>query len=398
MAPHVGVGLLGAGWMGSLHTAAYRRVADHFPALGVRPELVIAADPSPARAKSAQRDLGYRETTQDWRAVIDHPEVTAVSITTPNALHRDMALAAAAAGKHIWGEKPLGRSPDETAEIAAACQAAGVVTTVGFNYRHAPLVQHAQRLLAAGELGPLTRYRSSFLCDYASHPDGALTWRFSREQAGLGVLGDLMSHVVDMAHYLIGPIVRVCAQTATLIPDRPELPSGVGTHFAIVAGGRRKAVENEDWAAALVQFANGLFGSLEVSRVTAGPHAALEFDVHGHDGALSWNFERLNELRRFQRPARPEHDSGYTTVLAGPHHPDFAAFQPGTGNSMGFADLKVIEAHTFLRSILDGVSRAPAASDAVAAGGVITAMQRSAATSAWADVQKRPRVGSEVSG
>jgi len=379
--------------MGAMHSAAYRRVGDHFPSLGIKPRLVIAADDSPQRAQRATRELGYEHATTDWRVAIEHPDVDVVSITAPNALHREMALAAAAAGKHVWGEKPLGRSPGETAEIVAACDAAGIVVNVGFNYRHAPLVQHARNLIAAGELGAVTRYRGAFLSDYASNPDGALTWRFSREQAGLGVLGDLMSHVVDMAHLLVGPIRRLCAQTATLIPDRPVLPPGVGTHFTVVEDGPRGPVENEDWASALIEFAGGLRGTLEVSRVATGPHAAMEFDVHGHDGALSWSFERLNELRRFQRPPAPDRDGGYTTVFAAPHHPDFSAFQPGAGNGMGFADLKVIEARTFLQGIRDGAQRPPAAADALAAARVIGAMERSAATDAWVDVNEPAPAG-----
>ncbi|QEC50442.1 Gfo/Idh/MocA family oxidoreductase [Baekduia soli] len=385
MGRQIGIGLLGAGWMGAMHSAAYRRVSGHFPALGLEPRLVIAADDAPGRAERAVRELGYEQATSDWRAVIAHPEVEAVSLTAPNALHREMALTAAAAGKHVWGEKPLGLWPHETAEIAEACAAAGIMTTVGFNYRHAPLVQHAAGLLAGGELGPLTRYRGAFLCDYASHPDGALTWRFLREQAGLGVLGDLMSHVVDMAHLLVGPIVRVCAQSATIIAERPLLPPGTATHFAVAPDGPRARVENEDWAAALVEFEGGLRGTLEVSRVATGPHAAMEFDVHGTDGALSWSFERLNELRRHRRPA-PGEDGGYATVYAAPHHPDFAAFQPGAGNAMGFSDLKVIEARGFLESIRDGMPRAPEATDALAAARVVAAMARSVEVEGWVAV------------
>src|SRR5438034_543710 len=188
----IGIGLLGAGWMGDLHTAAYKRTRDHYPELGVEPRLVMVADQSAERARQARDRLGYAAWTIDWREVLEHPEVDAVSITTPNFMHREMALAAAAAGKHFWGEKPLGRFPAETAEIAAAAERAGVMTTVGFNYRHAPVVQHARDLIARGELGEITHYRGFFLSDYASHPQGALSWRFSRELAGLGVLGDLM--------------------------------------------------------------------------------------------------------------------------------------------------------------------------------------------------------------
>jgi predicted dehydrogenase len=380
----IGIGLLGAGWMGELHTGAYKRVLDHYPDLGVEPRLVIAADQTSERALDARDRLGYAEATTDWREVLAHPDVDAVSITTPNFMHREMALAAAAAAKHFWGEKPLGRFPAETAEIAAAADRAGVMTTVGFNYRHAPVVQHARNLIAQGALGEITHYRGFFLSDYASHPLGALSWRFSRELAGLGVLGDLMSHAVDMAHFLLGPIARVSTQRATIISERPVMPMGAGTHFSIIEGGELAPVENEDAASSLVQFESGLRATLEASRVCVGPHARMGFEVHGTDGALAWCFERLNELEFF----RAGEDPGYATVYASPRHPDFANFQPGTGNTMGFSDLKVIEGKRFLESIRDGIPSAPSAADAHASARVIDAMVRSSDRDAWVEVEE----------
>ncbi len=383
----IGIGLLGAGWMGDLHTVGYQQAPYHYPDLGVEPRLVIAADQSPDRAEAASARLGYEQATTDWREVIAHPEVDAVSITSPNFMHREMALAAAAAGKHFWGEKPLGRNPAETAEIVAAASAAGICTTVGFNYRHAPVVQHARNLISEGQLGEITHYRGFFLCDYASHPLGALSWRFLRDQAGLGVLGDLMSHVVDMAQYLLGPIARVSAQQATLIPMRPKMPTGAGTHFSIVENGEMAPVENEDAASSLIRFESGLHGTLEASRVIVGPHARMGFEVHGTTGALGWDFERLNELQLF-RAGGPTDDVGYATVMAALHHPDFANFMPGAGNTMGFQDLKIIEAKLFLESIRDGVSQPPSATEALASAQVIDAMVRSIEHESWADVNE----------
>ncbi len=382
----IGIGVLGAGWMGDMHAAAYKRLRCHYPELGVEPRLVIVADQSAERARQARDLHGFREWTTAWREVLEHPEVDAVSITTPNFMHREMALAAAAAGKHFWGEKPLGRFPVETAEIAAAVAAAGICTTVGFNYRHAPVVQHARNLIAGGEIGQITHYRGYFLCDYASHPLGALSWRFSRELAGLGVLGDLMSHAVDMAHYLAGPIARVTAQQSTLITERPKMTMSTGsTHFSVVENGDLVPVENEDAASSLVRFESGLRGTLEASRVIVGPHARMGFEVHGTNGALEWDFQRLNELLLYRVPKGTD-DAGYSTVMAAPHHPDFARFQPGVGNSMGFSDLKVIESKLFLESIRDGSARPPSAADALASARVIDAMVRSIEQETWVDV------------
>src|SRR5207245_4490060 len=160
------------------------------------------------------------------------------------------------------GEKPLGRFPEETAEIAAAAEAAGIRTIVGLNYRHPPAVQYAKRLIDDGTLGEITRYRGCFLADDGHDPRGALSWRFLRELAGLGVLGDLTSHVADMAQFLIGPIARVTAQAEPQLTKRPKVQMGSGTHFAVVEGGGLGAVENEDVVMSLVQLPSGVRGSL----------------------------------------------------------------------------------------------------------------------------------------
>jgi predicted dehydrogenase len=386
----VGIGLLGVGWMGDLHTASYRRVRDHYPECDAVPRLVVAADEVEDRARQAVARLGYEEWTTEWRDVIAHPDVEAVSITAPNFMHVEMARAAAEAGKHFWGEKPLGRSPHETAEIAAAAEAAGVRTIVGLNYRHAPAVQRARDLIRSGELGEINHFRSHFLAGYANRAQGALSWRFLREQAGLGVLGDLMSHAVDLAQYLVGPIVRVSAQSAILIPRRPKAAMGSGTHFSVVEGGELGDVENEDWVAALVEFESGLRGILEASRVVVGPDCRYTFEANGTEGAVLWNFERMNELE-VSRPF-PDGELGYSTILMGPKHADFARFLPGTGIPMGYNDLKVTEAYLFLQSIADGEQREPGAREMLAAAKVLAAMERSSQSGSWEDVTDLPVV------
>src|SRR5947209_7441958 len=215
MSKALGIGVIGMGWMGLVHSRSYRAMADRFFESGLRARLVICADEVAERARQAQERLGFERWTTVWREVVADPEVQVVNITTPNYLHREIAEAAAAAGKHIFCEKPVGRGPSETAAIAAAARRAGVLTWVGYNYRWVPLVQFARQLVAAGKLGCLTHYRGRFLVDYGSNPDSVLSWRFRREQAGLGTLGDLMSHVIDMAHLLAGPVARVVGNRHT---------------------------------------------------------------------------------------------------------------------------------------------------------------------------------------
>src|SRR5579884_2024595 len=256
MTREIGIGLLGVGWMGRLHSSSYLRVPAHYPDCDGVARLVVAADEVESRARGAVEQLGYERWTTDWRDVVADPEVDALSIVAPNFLHRDMALASAAAGKPFWAEKPLGRFPHETAEIAAAAEDAGVVTIVGLNYRHAPAVQHARALVASG------------------------------------TLADLGSHAIDLAQFLLGPIVRVTATTALLIPRRPLATMGEGTHFSVVEDGAELGdVENEDWAAALVEFERGVKGTIELSRVLVGAEARYAFEVNGTEGAVGWDFE-----------------------------------------------------------------------------------------------------------
>ena len=380
MGRKLGIGVVGLGWMGRVHTASYRRLVEHFPELGVEPRLVIASDLAASRRAHAEL-LGFEATTADWRAVVEHPEVEAVSVTTPNAMHREVALAAIAAGKHVWVEKPVGRGLDDTLAVAEAAERAGVVSGVGFCYRFAPAVQHAKRLIDAGEIGDVNHYRGTFLADYANRPDAAASWRFFRADAGSGALGDLMAHIVDMTHHLVGPIERLSGRTATMIPRRPPLAAGTGTHFSRVETDELVDVDNEDWAAALVEL-GGAVGSLEASRVIVGPHVAMRFEVHGTKGALAWELERMNELERFQL-AENGGDEGYMRVVAGAQHPDFAAFQPGAGVPMGYDDLRVLEARTFVAAVARGEQDAPGLAEMVATARVLDAIERSARSGGW---------------
>jgi predicted dehydrogenase len=372
--------------MGDVHSRAYGRVPAHFPDCAGKARLVVAADESEARARHAVDVLGYEEAVTDWHEVIAHPGVEAVSVTSPNFLHREMALAAIEAGKAIWVEKPVGASPQETAQVAGAAARAGVISTVGLNYRQAPAVQHARDLIAAGALGEVNHFRFQFLAAYAANPMGALSWRFSRELSGAGIIADLGSHAVDLLQFLLGPVTRTWATSAILIQRRPKVEPGTGTHFTVVEEPAEFGdVENEDWCAATVELASGVRGTVELSRVMVGAHARYVFEVNGTQGAVRWDFERMNELERFT--LNPGGDDGLMRVHAGPQHPDFAAFQPGQGLPMGYDDLKVIEANTFLQSVADGRQRPPGLAEMLATANVLDAISRSTESGAWEDVR-----------
>lgn len=225
MVDALGVAVVGFGWMGRVHTQAYSRVRHHYPQLALRPELVTVAEEVPGRAEEAAAQFGFATAVRDWREVAADPRIGAVSITAPNFLHREIGVAMAEAGKHIWIEKPVGLTAADAGAVADAVAKAGVQGTVGFNYRNAPAVEAARELIASGELGTVTHVRVRLFSDYAAHPEGALTWRYERERGGSGVLGDLASHGADLARYLLGDIESLTADTAIFVPERAR-PTG----------------------------------------------------------------------------------------------------------------------------------------------------------------------------
>ena len=383
MVDTLGVAVVGFGWMGRVHTQAYARVRHHYPRLSLVPELVTVAEEVPGRAEEAAAQFGFASTTRDWREVAADPRIKAVSITAPNFLHREIGVAMAEAGKHIWIEKPVGLTAEDAGAVADAVAEAGVQGTVGFNYRNAPAVEAARELIASGEIGTVTHVRIRLFSDYAAHPEGALTWRYERERGGSGVLGDLASHGTDLARHLLGDITSLTADTAIFLPERAR-PTGATAGHSRASGGEVGPVENEDYVSCLLRFASGARGVLEACRVSVGEQNNYGFEVHGTKGAVFWDFRRMNELGISR--GTTYQDQSVTTVYVGPGHGEFAAFQPGAANAMGYDDLKVIEAYRFLRSVAEGTPHGATLMDAVHSAAALDAMTRSASSGAWSDV------------
>jgi predicted dehydrogenase len=290
----------------------------------------------------------------------------------------------AEAGKHIWIEKPVGLSAADARAVADAVARAGVQGAVGFNYRNAPAVEAARELIASGELGTVTHVRIRLFSDYAAHPEGALTWRYEKERGGSGVLGDLASHGADLARFLLGDIESLTADTAVFIPERAR-PTGATAGHTRATGGEPGPVENEDYVNCLLRLASGARGVLEACRVSVGEQNNYGFEVHGTRGAVFWDFRRMNELgvsrgTTFQ-------DQPVSTVYVGPGAGEYGAFQPGAANGMGYDDLKVIEAHRFLRSIAEGKPYGATLADAVHSAAALEAMTESAESGTWVSVR-----------
>ena len=381
----IGIGVIGFGWMGQAHSRAYRDIPVYYPESGIRPRLVAVADNVPARVELAKTNFGFESGMADWHELIARDDIDVVDITAPNALHQELVEAAAAAGKHIACEKPVGISPEATAAIELAARRAGVISSCGYNYRWAPLVQYTHRLVEDGRLGELTHYRGRFFSMYGRDRLGLLSWRFLQEEAGYGVLSDIMSHAIDMAQYLCGPIRRVVAVKDTFVKERPLPTPGTGTHYDRgKPGDPTGAVTNEDYVGALVEFENGVRGTLEADRSMFGPQSSMAFEVNGSKGAASWDHEKLNQLRLYLPEEQPT--DGFIEVLAGDAFPNQANIVPGGGNSLGFEDMKLIEALEFLRSVEAERRHRPDFGDALANASVAAAMVRSWSSGRWEDV------------
>jgi predicted dehydrogenase len=380
----IGVGVIGFGWMGRVHAQAHARLRHHFPDLGLVPQLVAVADDVPGRAEAAAAQFGFASATADWRELLADPRVELVSVTAPNWLHREIGVAVAEAGRHLWIEKPVGLTADDARAVAGAAAAAGVQGTVGFNYRHAPAVALARRLVDEGAIGRVTHARFAFLSDYAAAPEGALTWRYEQARGGSGVLGDLASHAVDLVrHVLNDEITSVLADTAVFIPERLR-PTGATSGHAVATGGVPGLVENDDHVAALLRLSTGARVVLEASRVAVGEQNAYGFEIHGTAGRLAWDFRRMGELQLSRGPAAQ--DQSVATVLVGPGAGEYAAFQPGAGIAMGYDDLKVVELRDLLASVGAGRPVGVDLTDAVRAAVVLDALVSSSATGTRVEV------------
>jgi predicted dehydrogenase len=383
----VRIGLIGAGWMGKAHAVAYRNVPMVFGPEPAVPVLEMVADVNPAWAEAAAHNLGFARWSADWREVVADPKVDVVDITTPNHVHHDIAIAALAAGKPVYCEKPLANTTAETKAMAEAAAAAGVPTLVGFNYLKNPAHPYARELIRNGELGEITLFRGTFDQDLQSDPGFPFTWRHERAVAGSGALGDMGSHTLAFAQYLIGDLAEVCGICETFIRERPLAGSGSGQTARAAAGAEQRNVENDDVAQFLIRFENGAIGTIGTSRIGTGRKLGLTYEIQGAKAALFFTQERMNELNLY-RHGDPPAERGYKTVYIGPEHPGYAAFHPIPGIGLGYNDQKIIEARELICAVAE---RRPAEPD-FAFGHKITqaidAVQKSIADRRWVRIDE----------
>lgn len=364
------IGLIGSGFMGKAHVFGFATAQKVFD-LPFRIDLHTVADITDDAAARAAHEFGFRNATSDWREMLANPEIDVIDITAPNALHKEMALEAIAAGKHVYCEKPLAPLAADAAEMADAAEAAGVKTQVGFNYLCNPILGLAQEMIAGGELGEIRGYRGLHAEDYMANADEPCTFR--HDPSGGGALADLGSHALATAEFLLGPITRVMGDCVTSISERPDGKGG------------RRAIEVDDIGRAFLRFENGASGSIEGNWISTGRKMQHDFEVYGSKGALCFSQERFNELY-FYSTEDPAGRRGYRRIEAAPDHAPYGNFCVAPGHQIGFNDLKAIEVAGYIRAIGEQNPEPFSFRKGQRIQHLVESIQRSARSSSWVEV------------
>lgn len=361
----IGIGLVGGGYMGKAHAAAYAAVGTIFDTK-LRPRLERVAASSPASAARYANSFGFHRSATNWSDLVADPRVDAVVIASPQETHCAIAEAAFAAGKPVFCEKPLGASLADAQAMVAAAEKAGVANMVGFNYVRTPATQYARKLIANGEIGDLVYFRGEHAEDFYADPAEPASWRTAGEANG--TMGDLAPHMINAALALVGPMTEVNAVIQTVHAKRGDIP-----------------VTNDDQAHMMVTFAGGAIGHLFFSRIAHGRKMGYAYEVHGTKGAIRFDQEDQNALWLYQAEG-DEAQRGFVKILTGPAHPDYKPFCLGPGHGTGYQDQIIIEARDFLQAIETGKAVWPTFRDGLAVSQIIAAAWASSRTKTWQDV------------
>jgi predicted dehydrogenase len=330
----IGVGMLGYAFMGKAHSNAFRKVEYMPTQTPLVPRLVAIAGRNEEAVAAAARRYGYERWTTDWHDLVTDERIGLFDNGGPNSLHAEPTIAAAEAGKHVLCEKPLGRTAAESYDVWSRVAATGVKHLCGFNYRFVPAVRLARELLDEGALGEIRHFRGRYLQDWGDDPT-LDTWRFDPDQAGSGALGDLGTHVIDLARFLVGEIATVSGLVHTFVPGR----------------------QVDDALEVAVEFAGGAVGTIEATRLALGRRNAFQWEINGSEGSLYFDMERMNELQVFRDDG--DRARGFRTVLVTEaDHPFMQHWWP-PGHIVGWGDTFVHEAHHLLQAIADDTEVAP---------------------------------------
>ena len=379
----INVGLVGYKFMGKAHSNAYATVAKFFDVVPQPVMKAVCGRNEAELAEFAQR-FGWESYETDWQKLVARKDVDVVDIAAPGNVHRDIAVAAAEAGKHVFCEKPLAPSLSQAREMLAAVRKAGVVNIVNFNYRCCPALALAQRMIKSGEIGDVRHFRATYLQDWLVDPSFPMNWRLRKEVAGSGAHGDLNAHLVDLGRFLVGEIREVVGLLRTFITERPG--EGTSSGLTAVAGSGTEKVTVDDASLFLARFAGGAVGTFEATRMAPGRKNFNRVEINGSRGSLVFNFEDMNMLEYYST-SDPSGQQGFRKILATESvHPFFGAWWP-PGHIIGYE-------HTFIHAVYElmtAINGKPTIMsnfhDGAQCAAVLDAVERSAANGQWVEVE-----------
>ena len=369
------VGMVGYNFMGRAHSNAWRQAPRFFdlPA-DIRLKTICGRNPEAVRKAAA--DLGWESAATDWRQVIDDPEIDIVDVVTPNDTHRDIGVAAAAAGKAILCEKPLARNVAEAEAMLAAVRKARVVHMICHNYRRIPAIALAKQMIERGELGDrIYHYRARYAQDWIADPEFPLVWRLQSKIAGSGAHGDINAHIIDLARYLVGEFRELCAMMETFVKERPLEPGAP----------KRGKVTVDDAVTTIGRFKSGALANLEATRFAYGRKNSITLEINGSAGSLAFDFEEMNRLRYYDA-REPEDRRGFRDILVTEvRHPFIENWWP-PGHLIGYEHTFVHTIVDFVRAVVAGKSVQPTFEDGLRNQQVLEAISTSTRTKEWVKV------------
>lgn len=382
----VRIGMIGYKFMGKAHSNAYRALPMFFPKV-TKPEMKAICGRDAQGVEQAREQFGWESSETDWRKLVTRDDIDVVDINAPSDAHKEIALAAAAAGKHIFCEKPLALNLADSIEMLNAAEKAGIKHMVGFNYRFAPAVQLAKKLISEGRIGKIFHFRGLFLQDWIVDPSFPLVWRLQKEIAGSGSHGDLGAHVIDMARFLVGEFQEVIGMSETFVKERP-LPSAM---TGLSAKGDKDAplgaVTVDDATVFLARFTGGALGSIEATRFAPGHRCTNSFEINGSKGSIKFDFERVNELEVYFTDDA-EDVQGFRRVLAtDASHAYMDAWWPA-GHTIGYEHTFTHEMHEFMSAIAEDRQPVPSFVDGVECQAVLEAVDKSIEERRWVAISE----------
>ena len=393
--PTLGVGMVGHAFMGATHSQAWR-TAPRFFDLPLRPEMKVVAGRDAARTAAAAEQLGWAESTDDWRSLIARDDIDVVDICTPGDSHAEIAIAALAAGKHVLCEKPLANSVAEAESMTEAADRAaahGIRAMVGFTYRRVPAIALARQLVQEGRVGEIRHVRAQYLQDWIVDPEAPLSWRLQKDKAGSGSLGDIGAHIVDLTQHITGlAIAEVSGQLETFVKERPLATEHAG--LSGTAGTERGPVTVDDAAVFLARFTGGAVGVYEATRFATGRKNAIRIEVNGSAGSLAFDFEDMNVLELYDA-SEPAETAGFRRILVTePTHPYVSAWWP-PGHGLGYEHGFTHQVVDLVCAIAAGEQPEPSFAAGLGVQRVLDAVETSSSTRTWQAIESAPERAAE---